>query len=51
MGNKYQRSEENYSVKIIHFIQDIWPSVYGTLNDIIFGIIKFIKDTISGLWR
>ena len=51
MDDEYQNKNENLSEKGLHFIQGIWPSVYGTLNDILFGIIRFVKDTISGLWR
>ncbi len=51
MDDEYQNTKESFSAKVIHFIQGAWPSVYGTLNDILFGIIRFIKDTISGLWR
>ncbi len=50
MDDEFQNTKEPLSSKIIHFIQGVWPSVYGTLNDILFGIIRFVKDTISGLW-
>jgi len=51
MDEGYQQSKEPVSTRIIHFIQDIWPSVYGTINDILFGIVRFIKDTIIDLWH
>ena len=51
MDDEYQIKNESFSEKGRHFIQEVWPSIYGILNDILFGIIRFVKDTISGLWR
>ncbi|MCL4339460.1 hypothetical protein M1271_07335 [Patescibacteria group bacterium] len=42
---------EPFSTRLLHFIQGIWPSVYRTINDLFFGTIHFIIDTLSGLWR
>lgn len=51
MDEGYQPTKEPFSARIIHFIQEIWPSVYRTINDVLMGIIGFIKDTVTGLWR
>lgn len=51
MAGEYQSTDESVSKKVINFIQDIWPSIYKTIDDILSGIIGFIKDTVSGLWR
>ena len=49
-SKQYQYGEP-FSTRLIHFIQDIWPSIYKKINDLFFGLIGFIVDTISGLWR
>jgi hypothetical protein len=51
IDNYSQNTQEPKSAKIIIFIQSIWPSVYRIINDIFFGTIHFIVDTLSGLWR
>lgn len=50
MYGDYKSGKESISTRIIHFIEDAWPSVYRTVNDILYGIINFIKDTLSSLW-
>lgn len=47
----YQVQNEPFSTRVYHFIQDVWPAVYNTVNSLFFGTINFIKDTISGIWR
>jgi len=48
---KYPVYKEKFSVRLLHYIQDIWPSIYRVVNSFIFGAIEFFKDTISTIWR
>lgn len=36
--------------KIRERIEELWPAVYQTVNDFLFAILSFVKDTIRGLW-
>ena len=46
----YFSSKQKFQEKFSHFLEDIWPSVYGVINALFYGIINFIKFLISGLW-
>ncbi|MBI2616900.1 hypothetical protein HYW55_02075 [Candidatus Gottesmanbacteria bacterium] len=48
-GNS-QYTNEPLSTRVLHFIQGIWPSIYRTINDLFFGTIHFVVDTLRGLW-
>lgn len=43
--------KEPFSLRLLHFIEDIWPTFYKIFNALFFGTIHFIIDTLSGLWR
>jgi hypothetical protein len=43
--------KEPLTRRIILIIEDIWPTIYRILNSLFFGIINFLKDLVSGLWR
>ncbi len=47
----YQTPQEQTRRKIIGFLEDIWPSFYRLLNDFLAGVINFIKEILTGLWR
>ncbi len=52
MAEKYTEEANNSApYRMYHFLQDIWPSIYRGANDLFFGFIHFIVDTLSGLWR
>jgi len=38
---KYPVYKEKFSVRLLHYIQDIWPSIYRVVNSFIFGAIEF----------
>jgi hypothetical protein len=40
-----------YKLKFFAWLEEIWPSVYRIINDVLAGIIGFIKELIGGLWR
>lgn len=48
--SNYSASNEKISVRIYHFLEKIWPSIYKAINDFFYGFINFIKFIISGLW-
>jgi len=51
MDDNYTKDDSNIINKIYIFIEKIWPSIYKTINSLLWGIWNFIIDTLSGLWR
>ena len=51
MAENYGRQDLNIGNKIYIFLENIWPSVYKTVNSLLWGIWNFLIDTLSGLWR
>lgn len=47
----YETPQEQTKKKIVNFFEDIWPTVYRYLNDFLSGVINFIKEILTGLWR
>ena len=43
-------SNEKLSQRLVHVLQDIWPSIYRAVNGLVFGFFQFLKFIISGLW-
>jgi hypothetical protein len=37
--------------KFRNFIIDSWPTVYRLLNDFLSGTVKFLKETITSVFR
>lgn len=48
-GN-FPGQDQKITRKIRNKIEDMWPAIYNLMNAFFFGIIKFIKFLIAGLW-
>ena len=52
-GDFYQPQikESGLKLRIINFLEEIWPSIYRNINDAVDGIFAFIKDLIETPFR
>jgi len=48
-SNIYGYQDSNRE-KFYRLLQDIWPAIYNLINSFVFGIVKFFRFLISGLW-
>lgn len=51
MNDYNEYKNEKITTRFLHYLEELWPSIYKLLNEFLGNLWGFIKDTIGGLWR